>query len=408
MRFKVSSIIAVISIVLYVAALGTGIIRILAGINERRDIARREFNNLVSIASDAGNRGFMEEPFKETVRNTLHGSETLQAVIVTGPFGAGFKEERVGGLIIQDGDGLRFQSKFGYSPAPYSSPLRVNEPRNATIMAVSNDIDVPSVQTILVQSLLIVAVAILLSTVTLLIYAFRGKKPALVSDKMQETLRRSADLWSADQRSDAFETASSPEPDLKQEPIVEEPAPEVLVAEPPEPVSSADNGEDDTREKLDAELRRCSDAEQDLTLIFMELSPSAGAGIGDDALVYRTFSGRVRQFFTIRDLVVEKGDRSIAIILPGSSIEDGFDKARQFHDQMLTGFPELFPNKDDLRIGISARSGRILATDRLLLEASKALERAGLEPESPIVAFKSDPEKYKAFVQKQGKKARGV
>jgi hypothetical protein len=123
-------------------------------------------------------------------------------------------------------------------------------------------------------------------------------------------------------------------------------------------------------------------------------------------VVFRTFGGRVRQFFTSWDLVSETGDRGISVLIPGSSLEEGFAKARQFHDQMLTGLPELFAVKDDLRIGVSARSGRILGADRLLLEASKALEKAGMEPEFPIVAFKSDPEKYKTFVQKQGKKAR--
>jgi GGDEF domain-containing protein len=276
---------------------------------------------------------------------------------------------------------------------------------------MSNDIDFPAFQSVLVQSLLIAAAAMLLSAVTLLIYAFRGTKPALVSDKMQETVTR---------MSAAPET---PEPPPEEEPaapeeepiaLQEEPvAPEVLAPIPPEPAVSgevpdlqADNGEAETREKLEAELSLCSDAEQDLTLILMELSPNAGAGIGDDAVVYRTFSGRVRQFFAGRDLVVERGDRGISVILPNSSLDEGFAKARQFHEQMLTDLPELFPNKEDLCIGVSARSGRILATDRLLLEASTALERAGLEPESPIVAFKSDPEKYKTFVQKKGQQAR--
>ncbi|GHV77953.1 hypothetical protein AGMMS49942_27740 [Spirochaetia bacterium] len=360
MRIKGSSVIAVISILLYVVAIGTGIVRVMGSVNSRRELAGREFNDLVSIASDAGNRGFMEEPFKETVRNTLGSSKTLQAVIVTGPFGAEFREERVSGLIIHDGNGFRFQHRFGYS-SPHSSPLRVIEPRNATITAVSNDFDFSSLQTILLQSLLIAVTAVLLSVITLL-YTLWSRKTALVSDKMQKIITQSPEQEPADEESDL-------------------------------------------REMLDAELRRCSEADQDLAIILMELSPGAGAGIGDNALVYRTFGGKVRQFFTIRDIVVENGDRGMSIILPGSSLEEGFTKARQFYDQMLEGLPELFSNKDDLRIGVSALSGRILATDRLLLEASKALERAALES-PPIVAFKSDPAKYKAFVQKQGKKAK--
>jgi hypothetical protein len=103
-------------------------------------------------------------------------------------------------------------------------------------------------------------------------------------------------------------------------------------------------------------------------------------------------------------LIFERGDRGISIILPGSSLEEGFEKAKQFHNLMLTGLPEIFPRKDDLRIGISARSERLLESDRLLLEASRALERTNLDPESPIIAFKSDIEKYRAFVKKHGEK----
>jgi hypothetical protein len=391
MRVKFSSIIAVISIILYVVAVGTGIVRILSGINERRDIARKEFYDLTDIASSAGFQGFMGDLFKETVRDTVLGSKTLQAVIVTGPLAEFTFERENKGIIIWEGNAPRFRTRFGYSPDPLFAPLRIDGLRNATITAVSNDIDFFSLRPILEQSLLIVLAAVLLSAVTLLLTALGGTKTA-------------PNQRPTDHGSDAFEMTPPPEPPLKQEPVTPEPVYSAVEPEVPPP----DDEESATREKLDEELRRCSDAELDLTLIIMELGPKAGAGIGDDTVVYRTFSGRVRQFFTSWDLVIEKGDRSISVILPGSNLEEGFTKARQFHHQMLTGLPELFINKADLRIGLSARSGRILGTDRLLLEASKAVERAGLEPESPIVAFKSDPEKYKAFVQKQGKKARGA
>ncbi|GHV73718.1 hypothetical protein AGMMS49940_10200 [Spirochaetia bacterium] len=510
MRVKVSSIIAVISILLYAAAIGTGIVRVLAGINERRDMARREFYDLTDIASSVEPREFMQDSFKKAVQDTVLGSKTLQAVIITGPSGLDFAFERSNRAIIFWEAGIpRFRTRFGDSSEPHFAPLRIDGLRNATITAVSNDIDVPSLKPVLVESLFIIVAAILLSAVTLLITALSGKKTVLVSDKMQKAVDKTAAspgvpaaeptapvaaepeaLEPASEsaapeavkpeasepasepavpeavKPEALEPASEPavpeavkpealepasEPAVLEaikpetlepasEPVVpeavkpetlepaSEPAvpeavkpealepavPEAPAPEPPELVSPAENpavsgidavdGDADTRETLDVELRRCSDTEQDLALILMELSPGAGTGIGDDTVVFRTFTGRARQFFTVRELVVERGDRGLSVILPGSSVEEGFAKARQFHDQIQAVLPEIFPNKDDLRIGVSALSGRILATDRLILEASKALERAALEPESPIVAFKSDPEKYRAFVQKQAKK----
>jgi hypothetical protein len=378
MRIKVSSIIAVISIVLYAAAIGSGGIQIITGINERRALARTEFYGLVDTASRAGEQGFMEEPFKTAVRNAVTGSKTLQAVIITVDGAVDFtfdREDR--GLIIREGNTARFRTRFGFSRDPHSRPLRVDGARNTVIKAVSNDIDSSAIPPILIQSLLLVLAAVVLSIVTLLFSSSEeGKKKA------------AAPIPEEPEEPEEIREAADQEPDFSEEPLEDIPS-----VSPPT-----------IREKLDEELGRCTDADQDLTLIFMELSLGAGSGIGDDAVVYRTFIGRARQFFTDRDLVLENGDRGISIFLPGASLEDSFDKARQFHSRMLTALPEIFTAGNDLRIGISARSGRILGADRLLLEASKALERAGQEPESPIVAFKSDPEKYRAFVQSHGKR----
>jgi hypothetical protein len=374
MRVKITSIIALISIVLYAAAIGTGVIRIIAGINERRGTAQQEFYDLADIASSAGVLGFMEEPFKDAVRDAVTSSKTLQGVIVTGPFGAEFTFERDNnGIIAWEGDIPRFQHRFGISRNPLFSSLRVDGIRNATITAVSSDIDYPAFSFILKQSLLLVLAAVLLSAVTLLICSIRSNKASvMVPDKIQGT----------------YPTGT---PEKKQPPL-----------------RSNIGMESHTKERLDSKLRGCSAAEQDLTLILMELSLTAGFAVGDDSSVYRKFTDRALQFFGDRDLIFERGDRGISIILPGSSLEEGLEKAKQFHNLMLTGLPEIFPHTSDLRIGISASSGRLLGSDRLLLEASRALERTNLDPGSPIVAFKSDIEKYRAFVKSRGEKTGGV
>jgi hypothetical protein len=93
----------------------------------------------------------------------------------------------------------------------------------------------------------------------------------------------------------------------------------------------------------------------------------------------------------------------LALILSGKGLEEAFARAREFHNLIITELPELFPHANDLRIGISSRNSRLIRATRLLLEASRALDKANLEPQSPIVAFKSDPEKYKAFVQNSKK-----
>jgi hypothetical protein len=374
MRVKITSLIALTSIVLYAAAIGTGAVRIIAGINERRGIAQKEFYDLTDIASSAGVLGFMAEPFKDAVRDAVTDSKTIQGVIVTGPFGAEFTFERDNnGIITWEGDTPRFQRRFGISRNPHFSSLRVDGTRNATITAVSGDIDYPVFSLILKQSLFLIVAAVLLSAVTLLISSVRkNKAPAIVSDKIRETHPAG--------------TGEKQQPRRGNNPGMES----------------------HTRESLDSKLRDCSARERDLTLILMELSLTAGFAAENDPGVYRKFTGRALQFFGGRDAVFERGDRGISVILPGGSLEEGFEKAKQFHNLMLTDLPELFSHRGDLRIGISARSERLLGSDRLLLEASKALERAGLSPESPIIAFKSDIEKYRAFVKSHGEKPGGV
>ncbi|MDR3122828.1 MAG: hypothetical protein LBU16_03505 [Treponema sp.] len=369
MRAKVSSIIAFISIVVYAAALGIGLVRILAGVNERRAVAQREFYDLADTASSAGTLGFMEERFKDAVRDAVNASRTLLAVIVTGPFGAEFTYERDNnGIIAWEGDTPRFQRRFGVSRNPHFSPLRVNGLRNATIQAVSAAIDYPAFSRILLQSLFLVLAATVLSAVTLVIP--RGKGKGAASDTMRKN---------------------------------DPPAPEQAGPDPAKPAREDD--EAGMQKKLDTELGICSITDKDLALILMELSLTAGFGVDDD--VNRKVADRARQFFNSQDSVYERSRREAAVILPGEGLEDVLSRAKQFHDLILTELPDLFPRKNDLRIGISSRNKRLVRANRLLLEASRALEKANLEPD-PIVAFKSDPEKYKAFVQGREKTQPGM
>jgi hypothetical protein len=359
MRNKVSSIVAFVSILLYAAVIGIGAVRILAIVQERRVAAQREFYDLADTASSAGALGFMGDAFKDAVRDAVDASKTLQAVIVTGPFGAEFTYERDNnGLIAIEGDTPRFQRRFGVSRNPHFSPLRVDGLRNATIQAVSGAVDYPAVSLILLQSMFMVLAAALLSVVTLAIFHMRGKKTALVSDTMQKISRKKQGRAAA---------AMDPGP---------------------EKTAKNDAGAF-IKERLDAELGICALADKDLSLLLIKTSPAAGSGVS------RKLVEQAGEFFTPSGSVHERGAGSLAVILSGEGLEESFSMARQFHSLIAADFPELPMN--GLRIGISSRSKRLVRAARLLLEASKALDKTGLD--SPIVAFKSDPEKYKAFVQ---------
>jgi hypothetical protein len=135
-------------------------------------------------------------------------------------------------------------------------------------------------------------------------------------------------------------------------------------------------------ERLEAELSRSASLELDCSLLLIRLP-----GMVAEGTQYRNLAGAIVEFFTFKDIAFERGEEEFAVILPGKSIEQALSAAREF----LKLAPE------GSRVGISSRTGRRVNSATILEEASSALEKAGTGPESPIVGFKADPERYRNF-----------
>lgn len=151
-----------------------------------------------------------------------------------------------------------------------------------------------------------------------------------------------------------------------------------------------------TVDRLASELHRCASSEQDLVVLLME----CGDGINCDARLYKKIADEAVEIFNLHDLTFEHGNTGITVIIPNAGLEQGIAKAESFHSRLINSHYESFHSNTDFLIGISSRSGRLIEADRLLLEAKTALEKAKIDAGSPIVAFKSDPEKYREFVRK--------
>jgi hypothetical protein len=154
-----------------------------------------------------------------------------------------------------------------------------------------------------------------------------------------------------------------------------------------------------TDERLTAEIHRSASFEQDLVFVMAEL-------VGDPSVVassYRTFAESLRRSFTFQDMLFEVGEAGAAAILPNVDLDHGMRMVDEFRSKLRKQLYEAGVEIDrvDVRLGLSSRTGRLLDAERLRLEARRAMEKAEEDMASPIVAFKPDAEKYRAFIAAQ-------
>ena len=375
-------VIATACILVYLGALVSVIVRVHTNMEERRELATLEFNRLVDVASSAGvSTSFMDEDFIRIIQNEFRRSVTLEGVIiwVDQNWRFGFEKEQ-GRAINWVGDSPRgFRNRFDFlRQGEFFQPVRIQGLRSVNIEARAGAFDRTVLSGILWQAMLLVAIALAVAFTALMVESKRrAERP-----KMAEEPR-------------AAQPSPEPVSEGRQE-RDEQKQPAQMKA------GYSDRGRvvwiENTEIRLAEELRKCAAEGQDLAFIVMEFKPTAAA----DESFYARFAADAVRFFASRDFVCEKGERGISIICSGLNLDAGFLNANEFHSRIMGKYPSLFKLKTDLCVGISARSGRPVNAERVMFEAEEALERAMMDPVSHIVAFKSDPEKYRAFMESRG------
>jgi hypothetical protein len=374
-------VIASICILVYLGALVSVIIRINTSMEQYRLVAEQEFFDLADLASSAGVLSFMDETFTEIIQKSLEASKTLEGIIITGPNGEyGFEKERGKALNYVNGS-PRFRNRFDFSRQQLYQPLRIQGLRNVSIQAVAGALDYAELTEILKQALFLIASALILAFFTLIAESLR--KGDMAHNKPKAESRK--DSKAAGKAAHTDGPAAGPT------------------------VTYAAGGsysqrgrvvrEDNTETRLTEELHRCAAAGQDLAFINIEYKPAA------DETFYARFAADAARFFASRDFVCEKGEKGLSVICPGFNLDTGFLNADEFHNRIMNKYPDFFKTKTDLCMGLSARTGRPINAERLMFEAEEALERALMDPISHIVAFKSDPDKYKAFRESRGQES---
>ncbi|GHV94054.1 hypothetical protein AGMMS50293_03740 [Spirochaetia bacterium] len=388
----ISAIIASFCIIVYLVALVSALIRIYISVDERRIVAEREFFDIADLASSAGVLGFMDEPFIETITDALGSSRTLEALIITGPNGEYAFERQKDSAINWVNNSPRFKNRLDFSRQPLYLPLRIQNMRNVNIEARAGALDYGLLTGICKETLLLVLCGLVLAFFTLLLESLLGK-----SGEKQ----RYAPFNETSPVDNTVVDSAVGEPAVGESAVDERTDGERTVEDSPKGLYSPHGNigwEEYTVDRLESELHRCASFEQDLTLVMMEFKSPV------DDRFFNQFAEDAIHYFTLRDLIFEKGKNGISVIYPNIDLETGFAKAEEFHNRILSKYAGVVRSKTDFCAGLSSRSGRLIDAERLMFEANEALERALSDPVSHIVAFKSDPEKYRAFIASQNRR----
>ena len=147
--------------------------------------------------------------------------------------------------------------------------------------------------------------------------------------------------------------------------------------------------------RLESELSRASSSELDLSLVLVRIPDidfESSCGI--------SLCNKILDIFHYRDILFEYNKDGVAIICNGTDIDKALEVSETIHTELCS---ILNTENYDIKplIGIASRTLRFISGERLIVEAEQALLHAKDDPESPIIAFRVNPEKYRKFMATQ-------
>ena len=413
-----STIAAVICIILYAVTITYGAGRILANYEERGILAETEFRDVQDRVSSAAVLGFMSGSYQIAIQDSILDSTTILGVIISGSNGEFAFERQPGTVINWVGTSPRFKTGFGISSDPHIDFVRIEGQRNTTVQTIHSMIDYDYFINVLKETLIIIFAVLALSIFVLLIELNlkNMKQKAAVSDDADYTdnvnyTDTSGGNDITDFNDPVFDEPVFDDPDLKD--VVTEnsdfdldtsagfddPAgftnPADIESDNPRGLYSTRGigWENYLKERLESELHRCAASEEDLVLIAIDTAEVKLSEESFNELINECVSS-----FTLRDMIFEKGVQGLSLMVPALGLDNAISKAEEFRNKICSDLKDLTGSQPDLRIGLSSRAGRLVEADRLMLEAYQALEKAMDDQQSFIIAFKSDPEKYRKFI----------
>lgn len=148
-------------------------------------------------------------------------------------------------------------------------------------------------------------------------------------------------------------------------------------------------------ERLESELVRAASSEQDLSLVIVRIP-----GITSECECYSKICTAILETFQYKDFIFEYKDDGFAAIVQDKDVDSAMQSAEKLYSSLMDILKEEKQKAKPI-IGISSRSLRLISVDRLKTEAEQALLHASEDVDSPIVAFRVNPEKYRKYISGQ-------
>ncbi len=153
--------------------------------------------------------------------------------------------------------------------------------------------------------------------------------------------------------------------------------------------------------RLDSELMKSAASDQDLSLFMLNIPKFDWTSEAGEEIIKI-----IEDCFQFKDLIFEYGESGCSAIMQNINIVNALKTAENLHTQIIATLAKRSIYRV-VNIGISSRSLRLISGKRLANEAEQALLHAMNEKNTPIVAFKVNPEKYRKYISREVAKLEG-
>ena len=141
---------------------------------------------------------------------------------------------------------------------------------------------------------------------------------------------------------------------------------------------------------LEEELVLAASSEQDFSVFVIKVENIPNEDDSGNAL-----SHCIKETASSNGTVFQFENDSYVLLLKNTSLDESLTVSETLYEK-LNALLKTQNLTVPVTIGISARTGRLISAERLFTEAFEARKHA--DNESPVIAFRVNPEKYRDFI----------